>query len=208
MAETVYTIGHSTHRIEHFISLLEMHGITAISDVRSHPYSHVAPQFDRERLKTSLHAAGIAYVFLGDNLGARTTDEFCYANGRVQYARLASTASFSDGLKRIVMGTKAYRVALMCAEKEPLECHRTILIARHLEAQNIPVNHILTDGKLETHTTALYRLMDMLGVPDNDIFRSPDQLIADAYAQQEERIAYHPANRANRWSGIDHGGRR
>jgi len=106
------------------------------------------------------------------------------------------------------MGTKAYRVALMCAEKEPLECHRAILIARHLEAQNIPVNHILADGKLETHTTALYRLMDMLGLPDNDIFRSPDQLIADAYAQQEERIAYHPPNRSPRWSGIDHGGRR
>ncbi len=208
MIEPVFTIGHSTHRIDQFIGLLEMHSITAVSDVRSRPYSHIAPQFDRERLRASLQAAGIAYVFLGDSLGARTDDESCYADGRVQYARLAATSAFHDGLTRVQSGSKVYRIALMCAEKEPLDCHRTILISRELQHRGIPVQHILATGEIETHSATIERLMGLLSIPDSDMFRSTTDLIAEAYAQQEARIAYRPAAPAGTWSGTDHGGRR
>src|SRR5271169_2675230 len=127
MAQTIFTIGHSTHTQEYFISLLSRHGITALCDVRSKPYSRVNPQFNREELQRVLREHGITYVFLGTELGARSDDPTCYENGKVQYDRLAHTELFRQGLDRVQEGVRKYRIALMCAEKEPLECHRTIL---------------------------------------------------------------------------------
>jgi uncharacterized protein (DUF488 family) len=191
MQQTVFTIGHSTHQQERFISLLSLHGITALCDVRSKPYSRVNPQFNREELKKALPVQGIEYLFLGDELGARSDDPACYENGKVQYDRLAHTEIFQRGLTRIQAGMgKGFRIALMCAEKEPLECHRTILVARHLAELGIDVQHIHANGKLESHPDALIRLSRMVGVPEVDMFRSPEELQADVYRRQEDRIAY------------------
>src|SRR5439155_9113013 len=127
MQDTVFTIGHSTHPQERFISLLRQHGITALCDVRSTPYSRMNPQFNREELAGALLAQDIEYRFLGKELGARSDDPHCYEAGKVQYERLAETTQFQYGLKRVLKGMKeGFRVVLMCAEKEPLECHRTI----------------------------------------------------------------------------------
>ena len=190
MQDAVFTIGHSTHPQEHFIHLLQRHGITALCDVRSAPYSRVNPQFNREELKDALHARGIRYVFLGKELGARSEDPACYEHGRVQYDRLAHTDLFRRGLERVQEGMKKYRLALMCAEKEPLECHRTILVARHLAALGFDVRHIHADGKLESHADVLSRLARMLNLPEQDMFHSREELLADIYRRQEERIAY------------------
>jgi uncharacterized protein (DUF488 family) len=191
MQNTVFTIGHSTHSQERFIELLRQHGITALCDVRSKPYSRMNPQFNREELEEALLAHGIAYRFLGKELGARSNDATCYEHGKVQYDRLAQTELFRYGLKRVLRGLKeGFRVALACAEKEPLECHRTILVARHLVALGITVMHIHADGHLETHDAALDRLARMLNVPEQDMFRSREELLADAYRRQEERVAY------------------
>src|ERR1700674_3398382 len=151
MQEVIFTIGHSTHPQKRFIALLLQHGITALCDVRSKPYSRVNPQFNREELKESLRERCIKYVFLGKELGARSEDPMCYENGKVQYDRLAHTDLFRRGLERVQNGMKDYRLALMCAEKEPLECHRTILIARHLADLGFDVQHIHADGRLESH---------------------------------------------------------
>jgi uncharacterized protein (DUF488 family) len=190
MQDAVFTIGHSTHPREHFISLLRQHGITALCDVRSRPYSRLYPQFNREELKKSLGKCGITYVFLGKELGARSEDPACYQNGRVQYERLAHTNLFRQGLDRVQKGMKDYRIALMCAEKEPLECHRTILVARHLAALGLDVQHIHADGRLEDHAAAVNRLKRMLRLPEDDMFRSSEEVSADAYHLQEDRIAY------------------
>src|SRR6266446_5531061 len=130
MVDTVYTIGHSTHTIEKLIALLKDHGITALCDVRSQPYSRMNPQFNREPLKQALRDSGILYVFLGAELGARSEDKSCYRNGQVQYDLLARTDLFKRGIERVKDGAHRYRLALMCAEKEPLDCHRTILVSR------------------------------------------------------------------------------
>jgi uncharacterized protein (DUF488 family) len=191
MQRLVFTIGHSTHTQEHFISLLLQHGITALCDVRSKPYSRVSPQFNREELEKALLVRNIAYRFLGKELGARSDDPACYENGKVQYDRLAKTDLFQNGLKRVQSGMKQdFRIALMCAEKEPLDCHRTILVARHLVTLGIEVQHIHANGKLESHTDALNRLVRMFNSAGADMFRSREELIADAYHRQEERIAY------------------
>lgn len=187
---TLYTIGHSTCTEGHLIDLLKRHRITAVSDVRSTPYSRMNPQFNREYLKQTLRRSGIAYVFLGTELGARSDDLSCYEHGKVQYDRLAETAQFRRGFERVCTGMKKFRIALMCAEKDPLECHRTILVARQFEAAGIHVEHILADGRVESHDLALNRLLRMLGLPEQDMFRSRTELINEAYRQQADRIAY------------------
>jgi uncharacterized protein (DUF488 family) len=190
MADAIYTIGHSTHAIGRFIELLRVHGITALCDVRSRPYSRMNPQFNREELKDALKDAEIKYVFLGKELGARTEDKSCYRNGKVQYPLLAQTSLFKKGIDRVMEGAHQYRIALMCAEKEPLECHRTILVARTLAEKGIPIVHILSDGQLETHAHAIERLIARLRVPGADMFREQDAVIADAYMRQGYEIAY------------------
>jgi uncharacterized protein (DUF488 family) len=187
---TLYTIGHSTHPAERLIELLRQHGITAAADVRSAPYSRMNPQFNRETLRATLKQSGIAYVFLGEELGARSDDPACYEDGKVQYDRLAQTAVFKKGIERVRGGMRRYRVALMCAEKEPLSCHRTILVARHFEAAGVRVAHILSDGSVETHEQALSRLVGLLGLPGEDMFRSRAEVVEDAYRTQGARIAY------------------
>jgi uncharacterized protein (DUF488 family) len=186
----VLTIGHSTHSAEMFLALLRQHGVEAVADVRSSPFSRFNPQFNREPLEQCLKANGIRYVFLGKELGARSEDRSCYLDGRVQYARLAQTTLFQSGLERGLQGAAKYRVALMCAEKEPLECHRTLLVAKALAARGQPVLHIHADGHLETHEAALERLLDVTGLPKEDLFRSRQELLAEALARQEQQVAY------------------
>ena len=103
----IYTIGHSHHPIERFIALLQPHGIDALADVRSTPYSRFNPQFNREKLQASLATAGIRYVILGEESGARTKDPSCYDDtGRVSYARLDRSEPFRRGLERLLTGIR------------------------------------------------------------------------------------------------------
>jgi uncharacterized protein (DUF488 family) len=187
----IYTVGHSNHSIERFLGLLQPHGITAVADVRSTPYSRFNPQFRREKLQTSLAGVGIHYVFLGEELGARSQDPACYdADGRVSYARLARTDLFRRGIERLQTGMAQHRISLMCAEREPLECHRTILVTRELVRNGVPVTHILADGSLEPHEHAMQRLAQSLQLTDTDLFSDPADLIEQAYDSQAARIAY------------------
>jgi uncharacterized protein (DUF488 family) len=190
MGDLVYTIGHSTHSTEKLIELLAGHGVTAVADVRSQPYSRINPQFNRETLRADLKTAGIAYVFLGRELGARSDDRSCYVEGKVQYDVLARTALFQEGLTRLAQGIRSHRIALMCAEKDPLTCHRAILVCRHLAGLGIAAQHILEDGRLESHDDALTRLLAELGVAEPDLFRSHDELIVEAYSRRGQEIAY------------------
>lgn len=186
----LYTIGHSTHSIEEFIKLLTMHSITAVCDVRSTPYSQFTPQFNRELLQKELKIHNISYVFLGEELGARSENPNCYVNGKVQYGCLAQEPRFYQGINRLVEGLKNYRIAVMCAEKDPLSCHRTILVCRNLRSRDIEIKHILGDGKIESNIDSEQRLLDMLKIPQSDLFNSIEDLIEQAYDIQGENIAY------------------
>lgn len=190
MTETVFTIGHSTQPVDRFIDLLKKHGITAVADVRSKPYSRMNPQFNREDLKKRLRDARIKYVFLGRELGARSEDQSCYCNGQVQYDLLAKTDLFKEGIERVREGSVDYRIALMCAEKEPLDCHRTILVARELADEGVQVVHILYSGQAEKHEDAIGRLIGMMRIPNADMFREQSAVIKDAYEKRGKEIAY------------------
>lgn len=190
VANPVLTIGHSTHSVDAFLGLLRQHGVTAIADVRSVPFSRFNPQFTKAALHRCLRDAGVQYVFLGRELGARPSDPTCYEAGRVQYARLAATEPFREGIERVIRGAGEYRIALLCAEKEPLDCHRTILVSRVLAERGIPVEHIHGDGRLERHKDAMLRLLDLHKLPRGDLFQSSDEHVQRALILQEEKIAF------------------
>lgn len=190
----IFTIGHSNHPIEAFLELLQRHGVTAVSDVRSHPYSRYVPQYSRELLKAALARAGIAYVFLGKELGARSENPACYKQGKVQYDCLAREPQFADGIKRVTDGMQKHRIALMCAEKDPLECHRTLLVARRLHEAGIEVAHIHADGSLEDHGKLESRLLRACKMPEGDMFKPRSEFVSEAYAIQGERVAYQDEN--------------
>ena len=186
----LFTVGHSNHSLERFIELLRLHRVGAVGDVRSNPYSARLPQFNREPIESSLRRAGIRYVFFGGELGARRSERECYVNGVARYDRIAQLPAFQAGLERVKTSIQRFRLALMCAEKDPLECHRTILVCRHLR-DAVRILHILADGTLESQSEAETRLMTQERVPTDDLFNPREQFLARAYDQRGEKIAYH-----------------
>lgn len=186
----VFTIGHSNYPIVAFLELLQAHGVTAVADVRSAPYSRFAPQYTKEGFEKTLKAAGVKYAFLGRKLGARSPDPACYEDGKVRYDRLAKTVEFQAGIDRLVEGSYRETVAVLCTEKDPLDCHRTLLVAKALVERGVAVDHILADGSLETYDDSLMRLIDKTGQPPPDFFTTTEERIVNALRDQEARIAY------------------
>lgn len=197
-ARTVFTIGHSNHSFEEFLSLLVRHGVDTLADVRSAPYSRFAPHFDREVLSGALGREGVKYQYYGGTLGGRPKDPAYYEAGRVQYDRVAQTEWFKVELK-LCLEPAAGRVALMCAEKEPLYCHRTLLVAEALErgdgGEHVRVEHILANGGVERHQATIDRLLAKYGLEeDGGLFpRSREDRVADAVALHMKRIGRKPS---------------
>lgn len=186
----ILTIGASTQTMADLVHLLQAHSVTAVADVRSIPASRYTPQFNRAPLRTGLSLAGIRYVFLGNELGARSSNPDCYIDGKVQYWRLAKTPEFQDGVRRLIDGAARERIAVLCTEQEALDCHRTILIAPVLVERGLKVSHIHRDGRLESHADAMRRLRAMFGLDQPSLFETEDELVARALALQAARIAY------------------
>ena len=184
------TLGHSTHPIERFIALLKSAGATAVADVRSSPYSRYSPQYSKDALRSALSDAGIAYTFLGKEFGARSPDPSCYRNGKVQYPRLAQSEPFAEGIRRVFEGLTKFRIAFVCAEKDPIECHRALLVARAFSTRGKSVAHIHSDGTLESHSSLETRLLAAWKLPEGDMFKSRDGFIEEAYLLQGEKVAY------------------
>jgi len=154
MSETrdrrLLTIGHSNHAHEHFQSLLREHGVEVLVDVRSWPHSRYVEWVDRTQLPGVVSRAGAKYLFLGDRLGGRPEgEEFYDGDGHVLYSRLATSPDFCTGIERLRRGLERYRVAIMCSEEDPAECHRRLLVAKVLLEQGVDVSHIRGDGRIE-----------------------------------------------------------
>lgn len=201
--QPIFTIGHSNHSPETFLSLLHQHGITALADVRSAPYSRHLPHFNKQALQTYLPDAEIRYVFLGAELGARPRDESCYVEGKAVYEKIAASEAFQQGLNRLLKGVENHRIALMCAEKDPLTCHRAILVCQHLVPFNLEIAHILSDGELEFHETLEERMLKLhdlhitsdegqlsLFSTDSKTLQDRVERVRQAYQKQGDKIAY------------------
>ena len=188
----VFTVGHSNHSWDEFVKLLLRHRIEEVADVRSAPYSRYVAHFNHSELQQALEGIGVGYAFLGGELGGRPADRSCYdGDGQVLYDRVAETDAFDDGIRRVVRRADDCRLVLLCTEKEPLECHRTLLVSKALVGRGVAVEHILSDGEVENHSRAMERLVRLFKLPPNgDMFRTRDDAINEAVALQAKRAAY------------------
>ncbi len=147
---TVFSIGHSNHEPDHLVDLLAQHRIDVVVDVRSVPRSGYSPQFNQAPLKSLLAERSIRYLFMGDQLGGRPgADDLYDLEGHVRYDKVARTDSFRAGLDRLVEGAGEFRIAIMCSEENPTDCHRRLLLGRVLEQDGVEVVHIRGDGHVE-----------------------------------------------------------
>src|SRR4051812_35974451 len=144
----LFTVGHSNHEPDAFLDLLQSAGVTAVADVRSSPYSRRQPHFSRQTLEALLRQRGIAYVFLGEQLGGRPASPELYdAEGWANYEAIRQTARFREGLDRLLRGLQRYRIALLCGEEDPLDCHRGLMISPALVERGLPPTHLRKDGR-------------------------------------------------------------
>ncbi len=186
----IYTIGHSNHEIETFINLLKTAKIDMIVDVRSAPFSKMYPHFNRDTLESVLKDNKIGYLFLGDLIGGRSRNRSDYENGQVVYSRLASKDDYQATIKRVLDGSAKFQIALMCSEKEPLDCHRTLLVSQSLSDLGVEVAHIHADGKIESQSDVLNRLLRNYNLDAPDLFGVETDRLQEALLKQEKKIAY------------------
>ncbi|MDX1649897.1 MAG: DUF488 domain-containing protein, partial [Myxococcota bacterium] len=185
------TVGHSNHALEHLIRLLRGQEVTTVADVRSVPWSRRHPWFQRAPLARALEEAGIAYLFLGEALGARPREPALRdASGRADFARIAATGRFRAGLARVRELAARERPALLCAERDPADCHRTLLVCRHLRRDPaLRILHLLADGRLEPHADTERRLLRRAGLAQAELFADDDP-VERAYDRLGRRIAH------------------
>jgi uncharacterized protein (DUF488 family) len=190
-ATTILTIGHSRHSIERFVALLEAAQVTAIADVRSAPVSRFSPQFNKNALAASLAARSIAYEFFGKELGGRPDRPELYTQGVADYEKMAAAPEFRAGLTRLMEVAEQYRVAAMCSEAEPLDCHRCLLVGPALTGAGIDVGHILSSGEIITHAQTEERLLQLERLAEPGLLlRSRDDRLAEAYRARCRKAAY------------------
>lgn len=192
----VYTIGHSNHALEKFIELIRKYELAAIVDVRTAPVSSHAPQFNRVVLQNELPKAGIAYLYMGDELGGRPNgSEFYDTAGHVLYGKLARSFAFQQGIERLAAESEKYKLAVMCSEENPAVCHRHLLISRVLAAQDVEVEHIRGDGAVISYNRLVESIREanprldqgeLFGVSEEDSWKSIQSVL--------------PANRPNHFS--------
>jgi uncharacterized protein (DUF488 family) len=188
---TIFTIGHSNHSLENFLALLTKHNIATLADVRSSPYGRLE-HFNREIIAAQLKAARIEYIFMGRELGARREEQECYENGMAVYEKIAGLPAFQEGLSQLHRLAGAAPLAIMCAEKEPLDCHRTILICRQLRNSGLQIMHILADGGLEDHARTEKRLVKKMGI-ERTLFEpdlTEEEIIRRAYDERGQETAF------------------
>ena len=188
----IYSVGHSNYGADKFAEILRSFSIEVVVDVRSAPYSRYCPQFNKETIEQLLRDSGIKYLFLGNELGARPTDRTSYANGRVSFDELRSSECFRQGIYRLLDGVNKSNVAMMCSEKEPINCHRAILISRILSEKGISVRHILNETETLAHKDLEAMLLKKFKVEET-LFDTPSSIrsdIEEVYKKQEDLICY------------------
>lgn len=199
MNNILYTIGHSQHNIEYFINMLQKYQINFILDVRSTPYSRFAESYNRENIKMVLKNKDIEYSFMGKFFGARPDDISLYTKkGYLDFDKTRKSVKFQNGVDNVIMGIRSgNNIALMCTEKDPIECHRAIMVARTFVEKGIIVQHILEDSTLQSHSELEQRLMDLY-FPDRyqiSLFsyenKSDEECLEEAYRFHNEKIGYH-----------------
>jgi len=188
----LFSIGHSNIAEQQFLALLRGAGVTSIADVRSVPHSRFYPWFSQKQLSASLAAADIGYAAMGDTLGGRPRDDGLYRDGVADYEAMAARPEYAAGLGRLLDAVARSQVCVLCAEREPLDCHRCLLVARSVGKRGLTVGHILHDGSIEPHAETEQRLLALRGYGDDrDLFASGQhERLAAAYRRRGHAVAF------------------
>ena len=156
LTDPVYTVGHGNRPLDELIGLLEQAGVRCLVDVRAFPGSRRHPHFGRDELEHSLPAAGIAYVWEGASLGGRRrprpdSRHIALRNASFRaYADHMETVDFRAGVERLLARAHEARVAVMCAERLPWQCHR-YMISDYLVARDVEVRHLIDASPPREH---------------------------------------------------------
>ena len=202
---SLFTIGHTNHTHEVFVGLLKQHGINYVLDVRSTPYSRYTDQFNKEIISQVLEDSGIIYRYMGKYFGARQEDRTLYTSeGYLDFEKTRESDQFKSGLHNVKKGLDAgNNIALMCTEKDPFDCHRTIMVSRGFELEGIEVQHILEDGSLESQDEIDQRLIrnlekkEKIDIHQGSLFepqKSEEEWLIEAYRLRNKEIGYHIQN--------------
>jgi uncharacterized protein (DUF488 family) len=186
----LFSIGHSNIPADRFVGMLRSAGVNAVADVRSTPASRRFPWFSGKNLAARLAQEGMIYVPFGDALGGRPRDAALYRDGIADYEAMAQRREFTAGLDRLLALTARHRLCLMCAEREPLDCHRCLLVARALAEHGLHVGHILHDGTIEPHAVTEERLLAGDGPGDDLFVTGQGDRLAAAYRRRARAVAY------------------
>src|SRR5262249_35215465 len=187
MPYDLLSIGHSNLQAERFMALLTSAGVTAVADVRSVPFSRWCPWFSGKALAERLAGERIAYLALGDALGGPPRDAALYRDGVADYKAMAARPEFAAGLARVIDASARQRVCLLCAERDPLDCHRCLLVGRALCERGLTLGHIRSDGAIEPHAATEERLL-ALGGGEVDLFRDRAERLAQAYRRRAQAV--------------------
>lgn len=189
----IYTIGHSNHSQKEFLRMLQTYNITCVVDVRSMPASKYSPQFNQDILEGFLKYHQINYQFFGREFGARRADSY-NQQGQVDFELTVKTDLFQQGVKRINTLLEVNKVALMCSEVNPLECHRFALVARYFHDQGIEIQHILKDASIATHKQLEKEMINQYLHVRKPLLADVDELFGTYTDEDQLRDAYRLKN--------------
>jgi len=191
----LFTIGHSNISSVRFIAMLRDAEANAIADVRSVPNSRWCPWFSAKALAESLPRARITYTMMGDTLGGRPRDGRLFRDGVVDYEAMAVQPEFIASLDRLTEEAARSRICLMCSEREPLDCHRCLLVARSLAERGLAVGHILHDGTIEPHAATEARLLALDADADGLFAAGDRKRLAAAYRHRAHAVGFKQKSR-------------
>ncbi len=190
--QIIYTVGYAGHDRDSLLALFKLHGVTAVADIRTFKRSSYWTAFDSDSFAPFLRENGIAYVFMGDVMGGKPQMPDLYPGGQLDYDLMAKRPDFKAGIERLVSGAGKYRICLMCAEKDPLDCHRTLLIAPALKEAGFDLRH-LVEGRVENQSETEDRMIAINGGDVPDLFAAvapeTDADLKLAWAKQVKRVA-------------------
>jgi len=195
MSHQLFTLGHSVMEFPVLLNLLRQFEIKCVADVRSRPRSQRFPQFDQSELQGTLRDASIRYLFLGEELGGRPEDPKAYrSDGLADYRARRKSRSFAAGMERVLSELERGDLALLCAEEDPLSCHRFLMICPELVAMGIAPLHIRKEGICETQHDAEDRLLQVQGmaaVAGASLFpEDREAALESSYLAQSEKYAF------------------
>ena len=197
MSGNIYSIGYTSFEINSFIDIIKEHDISCVVDVRSNPVASEYYQiYSRTSLEKILNSKNIYYRNYALEFGARQVDYSLYKEfGYLDFDRFIKTPNFLLGINKIKKGLElGYNFVLMCAEKDPINCHRAIMVAKGFKENGIIVDHIMADNSIQSQIDIEQRLLNMYFPQrgQQNLFeeKTEEDYIKEAYRVQNSKIGY------------------